>query len=239
MNKKPLLKVDDLGVSYSGIQAVKSISFEVHEGECVCLIGSNGAGKTTTLKALTRLIAMERGVLELDGQSLVNLPPWALVSMGMVMVPEGRGIFTRMSVEENLKMGAYLRRDTEGVAQDQERMYELFPRLKERRNHLGGYLSGGEQQMLAMARALMASPRLLILDEPSMGLSPIMAQKIFDVIGQLSKEGMTILLVEQNASQALRLAQRAYVIESGWVSLSGLAADLLHDPMVRQAYLGA
>jgi len=239
MDKKPLLEVKDLCVSYSGIHAVKSISFEVHEGESVCLIGSNGAGKTTTLKALTRLIALERGEMAFDGQSLVKLPPWTLVSMGMVMVPEGRGIFTRMRVQENLKMGAHLRQDPLAVAQDEERMYELFPRLKERRDHLGGYLSGGEQQMLAMARALMACPRLLILDEPSMGLSPIMAEKIFEVIRQLSKEGMTILLVEQNATQALRLAKRAYVIDSGLVSLSGESSDLLHDPMVRQAYLGA
>ena len=239
MDKKPLLKVRDLCVSYSGIHAVKSIAFEVHEGECVCLIGSNGAGKTTTLKALTRLIASERGEMEFEGQSLLALSPWTLVAMGMVMVPEGRGIFTRMSVQENLKMGAYLRQDAHAVLQDEQRMYELFPRLKERRNHLGGYLSGGEQQMLAMARALMASPRLLILDEPSMGLSPIMAEKIFEVIRQLSREGMTILLVEQNATQALRLANRAYVIDSGLVSLSGQASELLHDPMVRQAYLGA
>jgi len=239
MDKKPLLKVRDLCVSYSGIHAVKSIAFEVHEGECVCLIGSNGAGKTTTLKALTRLIASERGEMEFEGRSLLALSPWTLVAMGMVMVPEGRGIFTRMSVQENLKMGAYLRQDAHAVLQDEQRMYELFPRLKERRNHLGGYLSGGEQQMLAMARALMAAPRLLILDEPSMGLSPIMAEKIFEVIRQLSREGMTILLVEQNATQALRLANRAYVIDSGLVSLSGQASELLHDPMVRQAYLGA
>lgn len=239
MHEKALLRVSDLAVSYSGIQAVKSIDFEVYEGECVCLIGSNGAGKTTTLKALTRLLDVERGHIDFAGQSLLTLSPWTLVSMGVVMVPEGRGIFTRMSVHENLKMGAYLRHDAKAVAQDEERMFTLFPRLKERRAHLGGHLSGGEQQMLAMARALMASPRLLILDEPSMGLSPIMAQKIFEVIKQLSSEGMTILLVEQNATQALLLSNRAYVIDSGLVSLSGQASDLLHDPMVRQAYLGA
>ena len=226
-------------MSYAGIHAVKSISFEVREGECVCLIGSNGAGKTTTLKALTRLLSIERGEMAFDGESLVKLSPWQLVTKGVVMVPEGRGIFTRMSVQENLKMGAYLRRNAEEVAKDEERMFTIFPRLKERRHHLGGHLSGGEQQMLAMARALMAAPRLLILDEPSMGLSPIMVEKIFEVIRQLSQEGMTILLVEQNATQALRLAKRAYVIESGEVALSGEAQALLHDPMVRQAYLGA
>ena len=170
---------------------------------------------------------------------MLPLSPWDLVAKGIVMVPEGRGIFARMSVQENLKMGAYLRLDAHEVARDEERMYALFPRLKERRGHLGGHLSGGEQQMLAMARALMAKPRLLILDEPSMGLSPIMVEKIFEVIRRLSQEGMTILLVEQNATQALMLADRAYVIESGLVTMSGQAQALLHDPLVRQAYLGA
>ena len=236
---RPLLWVKDLCVSYAGIQAVKSMGFEVHQGECVSLIGSNGAGKTTTLKALTRLLPLERGEIEYEGESVVPLAPWDLVAKGVVMVPEGRGIFARMSVEENLKMGAYLRLNEKDVSLDEERMYALFPRLKERRAHLGGHLSGGEQQMLAMARALMAKPQLLILDEPSMGLSPIMVEKIFDVIRQLSREGMTMLLVEQNATQALMLADRAYVMESGLVTLSGHAQDLLHDPMVRQAYLGA
>ncbi len=239
MPSSPLLWVKDVCVSYSGIRAVKSIGFEVHPGECVSLIGSNGAGKTTTLKALTRLLPVERGEIQFEGQSLLPLSPWDLVAKGMVMVPEGRGIFARMRVEENLKMGAYLRLDAQEVALDEERMYALFPRLKERRAHLGGHLSGGEQQMLAMARALMAKPRLLILDEPSMGLSPIMVEKIFEVIRRLSQEGMTILLVEQNATQALMLADRAYVIESGLVTMSGQAQALLHDPMVRQAYLGA
>jgi branched-chain amino acid transport system ATP-binding protein len=237
--RTPLLWVNDVCVSYAGIRAVKSIGFEVHPGECVSLIGSNGAGKTTTLKALTRLLPIERGEIELEGQSLLPLSPWDLVAKGIVMVPEGRGIFARMSVQENLKMGAYLRLDAHEVARDEERMYALFPRLKERRGHLGGHLSGGEQQMLAMARALMAKPRLLILDEPSMGLSPIMVEKIFEVIRRLSQEGMTILLVEQNATQALMLADRAYVIESGLVTMSGQAQALLHDPLVRQAYLGA
>jgi len=239
MDKAPLLMAKDLCVSYSGIRAVKSIGFEVHAGECVSLIGSNGAGKTTTLKALTRLLPIERGELEFMGQSIVALSAWDLVSKGVVMVPEGRGVFARMSVQENLKMGAYLRTQSKEVALDEERMLALFPRLKVRRSHLAGHLSGGEQQMLAIARALMAKPTLLILDEPSMGLSPIMVEKIFEVIGQLSKEGMSILLVEQNATQALMLAHRAYVIESGLVSMSGLASDLLHDPSVRQAYLGA
>ena len=239
MDKPPLLLAKDLCVSYSGIQAVKSIGFEVHAGECVSLIGSNGAGKTTTLKALTRLLPLERGQLEFMGQSIVPCAAWDLVAKGLVMVPEGRGVFARMSVQENLKMGAYLRTATQEIELDLERMLTLFPRLRDRLKHLAGHLSGGEQQMLAIARALMAKPTLLILDEPSMGLSPIMVEKIFEVIGQLSKDGMSILLVEQNATQALMLAHRAYVIESGLVTMSGLASDLLLDPSVRQAYLGA
>ena len=239
MDKPPLLLAKDLCVSYSGIQAVKSIGFEVHAGECVSLIGSNGAGKTTTLKALTRLLPLERGQLEFMGQSIVPCSAWDLVAKGIVMAPEGRGVFARMSVQENLKMGAYLRTATQEIELDLERMLTLFPRLRDRLKHLAGHLSGGEQQMLAIARALMAKPTLLILDEPSMGLSPIMVEKIFEVIGQLSKDGMSILLVEQNATQALMLAHRAYVIESGLVTMSGLASDLLLDPSVRQAYLGA
>jgi branched-chain amino acid transport system ATP-binding protein len=234
-----MLLAKDLCVSYSGIQAVKSIGFEVHAGECVSLIGSNGAGKTTTLKALTRLLPLERGKLEFMGQSIVPWSAWDLVAKGVVMVPEGRGVFARMSVQENLKMGAYLRTAPKEIDLDQEKMLTLFPRLRDRLKHLAGHLSGGEQQMLAIARALMAKPTLLILDEPSMGLSPIMVEKIFEVIGQLSKDGMSILLVEQNATQALMLAHRAYVIESGMVTTSGLASDLLLDSSVRQAYLGA
>jgi branched-chain amino acid transport system ATP-binding protein len=234
-----MLLAKDLCVSYSGIQAVKSIGFEVHAGECVSLIGSNGAGKTTTLKALTRLLPLERGKLEFMGQSIVPWTAWDLVAKGVVMVPEGRGVFARMSVQENLKMGAYLRTAPKEIDLDQEKMLTLFPRLRGRLKHLAGHLSGGEQQMLAIARALMAKPTLLILDEPSMGLSPIMVEKIFEVIGQLSKDGMSILLVEQNATQALMLAHRAYVIESGMVTMSGLASDLLLDSSVRQAYLGA
>jgi len=239
MDKLPLLLAKDLCVSYSGIQAVKSIGFEVHAGECVSLIGSNGAGKTTTLKALTRLLPLERGKLEFMGQSIVPWSAWDLVAKGVVMVPEGPGVFARMSVQENLKMGAYLRTAPKEIDLDQEKMLTLFPRLRDRLKHLAGHLSGGEQQMLAIARALMAKPTLLILDEPSMGLSPIMVEKIFEVIGQLSKDGMSILLVEQNATQALMLAHRAYVIESGMVTMSGLASDLLLDSSVRQAYLGA
>jgi branched-chain amino acid transport system ATP-binding protein len=239
MDKLPLLLAKDLCVSYSGIQAVKSIGFEVHAGECVSLIGSNGAGKTTTLKALTRLLPLERGKLEFMGQSIVPWSAWDLVAKGVVMVPEVRGVFARMSVQENLKMGAYLRTAPKEIDLDQEKMLTLFPRLRDRLKHLAGHLSGGEQQMLAIARALMAKPTLLILDEPSMGLSPIMVEKIFEVIGQLSKDGMSILLVEQNATQALMLAHRAYVIESGMVTMSGLASDLLLDSSVRQAYLGA
>ena len=191
------------------------------------------------MKALTRLLPLERGQLEFMGQSIVPCSAWDLVAKGIVMVPEGRGVFARMSVQENLKMGAYLRTATQEIELDLERMLTLFPRLRDRLKHLAGHLSGGEQQMLAIARALMAKPTLLILDEPSMGLSPIMVEKIFEVIGQLSKDGMSILLVEQNATQALMLAHRAYVIESGLVTMSGLASDLLLDPSVRQAYLGA
>jgi branched-chain amino acid transport system ATP-binding protein len=234
---EPLLRVRDLRVSYGGIQAVKGVSFEVMPGELVCLIGSNGAGKTTTMKAITRLLPYS-GEVMYQGQSLVVDGPWRLVGQGLAMVPEGRGVFARMTVLENLQMGAYQRDDAADIAVDIERMYGLFPRLKERRGQLAGTLSGGEQQMLAMARALMSRPRMLLLDEPSMGLSPLMVDRIFEVIEQVAAEGVTLLLVEQNASRALKLAQRGYVMESGEITLSGPADELLHDPKVQAAYLG-
>jgi branched-chain amino acid transport system ATP-binding protein len=232
-----LLSVQGLMVAYGGIRAVKGVDLEVRAGEKVCLIGSNGAGKTTVLKAITGLLPLQAGQVILMGQNTVGLGAWDRVQRGLVMVPEGRGVFSRMSVLENLQMGAYVRRD-DRVASDLERVWSLLPRLAERRKHLAGNLSGGEQQMLAMGRALMSQPRLLLLDEPSMGLSPVMVDKIFQVIDQLSRDGVTLLLVEQNASRALQMADRAYVMESGLIRTSGAAAQLLHDPQVREAYLG-
>ncbi len=234
---EPLLSVRDLQVSYGGIQAVKGVSFDVMPGELVCLIGSNGAGKTTTMKAITRLLPY-RGEVLYQGRALSDLGPWQLVGQGLAMVPEGRGVFARMTVLENLQMGAYQRDDAGDITADIERMYGLFPRLKERRAQLAGTLSGGEQQMLAMGRALMSRPRLLLLDEPSMGLSPLMVDRIFEVIQQVAAEGVTLLLVEQNASRALKLAQRGYVMESGEITLWGPAHELLNDPKVQAAYLG-
>ena len=231
-----MLKVHNLQVSYGGIAAVKGVSLEVHAGELVCLIGANGAGKTSTMKAITASLPYSGDVL-FEGRSLNGTGAWDLVGQGLAMVPEGRGVFARMSIEENLLMGAYSRRDA-GIREDLAQMYALFPRLQERRTQLAGTLSGGEQQMLAMGRALMGRPKLLLLDEPSMGLSPLMVDKIFEVIAQLRSRGMTILLVEQNASRALALADRAYVMETGLITLSGRAQDLMHDPAVRQAYLG-
>ena len=236
--KAVLLRVQNLKVSYGGIQAVKNVSLEVREGELVSLIGSNGAGKTTTMKAITGLLPVQSGQIELCGHNIAGLGPWNLVHQGLAMVPEGRGVFTRMSIVENLHMGAYIRNDKAAIDADMERIFATFPRLKERRNQLAGTLSGGEQQMLAMGRALMSRPKVLLMDEPSMGLSPIMVDKIFDVIQDVAAQGVTILLVEQNASRALQIAQRGYVMESGNISLSGAAHDLLHDPKVRAAYLG-
>ena len=230
--------MQNLKVSYGGIQAVKDVSLEVREGELVSLIGSNGAGKTTTMKAITGLLPVQSGQIELCGHNIAGLGPWDLVHQGLAMVPEGRGVFTRMSIVENLHMGAYIRNDKAAIDADMERIFATFPRLKERRNQLAGTLSGGEQQMLAMGRALMSRPKVLLMDEPSMGLSPIMVDKIFDVIQDVAAQGVTILLVEQNASRALQIAQRGYVMESGNISLSGAAHDLLHDPKVRAAYLG-
>jgi len=234
----PLLQVRDVRVAYGGIQAVKGVSFEVHAGELVCLIGSNGAGKTTSMKAVTGIQPLAGGEVLYQGRSIQGQGAWDLVRSGLAMVPEGRGVFTRMSILENLQMGAYIRQDTALVAEDLERMFALFPRLKERRDQLAGTLSGGEQQMLAMGRALMSRPQLLLLDEPSMGLSPLMVDKIFEVITDVSRQGVTVLLVEQNASRALQIADRAYVVESGLITLQGPAQQLLHDPQVQAAYLG-
>ena len=233
-----LLQVTDLRVAYGGIQAVKGVSFQVNEGELVSLIGSNGAGKTTTMKAITGYLLPTAGRIEYLGRDIRGQGSWDLVKQGLVMVPEGRGVFTRMSILENLQMGAYLRRDKAGIQTDIERVFHLFPRLQERSLQLAGTLSGGEQQMLAMGRALLSRPRLLLLDEPSMGLSPLMVDKIFEVIADVAGLGVTLLLVEQNASRALKMAQRAYVMESGEISMQGEAKALLHDPKVRAAYLG-
>jgi branched-chain amino acid transport system ATP-binding protein len=233
-----LLKVQGLKVAYGGIQAVKGVDFEVREGELVTLIGSNGAGKTTTMKAITGLLPLNGGDIEYLGHSIRGRGPWDLVKQGLAMVPEGRGVFTRMSIAENLQMGAHVRRDKAGIAQDIERMFTIFPRLKERRDQLAGTMSGGEQQMLAMARALMSRPKVLLMDEPSMGLSPIMVDKIFEVVREVHGQGTTILLVEQNASRALEIADRGYVMESGTITMSGQAREMLDDPKVRAAYLG-
>ncbi|MDI9331807.1 MAG: ABC transporter ATP-binding protein [Alphaproteobacteria bacterium] len=232
-----LLSVRGLEVAYGGIRAVKGVDMEVRAGEKVCLIGSNGAGKTTVLKAVTGLLPVQAGQVSLMGQATTSLGAWDLVQRGLVMVPEGRGVFARMSILENLQMGAHVRRDAQ-IASDLERVWSLFPRLAERKTQLAGTLSGGEQQMLAMGRALMSRPRVLLLDEPSMGLSPVMVDKIFEVIDLVSREGVTLLLVEQNASRALQMSDRAYVMESGVISASGPAGQLLHDTQVREAYLG-
>jgi len=232
-----LLKVSGLKVAYGGIQAVKGASFDVNEGELVSLIGANGAGKTTTLKAVTGLQPVAAGEILFMGKSIKGQGAWDLVKQGLVMVPEGRGTFTRMTITENLQMGAFVRNDKE-IEADIEKVFAIFPRLKERRNQLAGTMSGGEQQMLAMGRALMARPKVLLLDEPSMGLSPIMVDKIFEVVADIHGRGVTILLVEQNASRALALANRGYVMESGEVTMSGDAKVLLDDPKVRAAYLG-
>ena len=235
---EPLLSVRQLNVSYGGIQAVKNLSLDLYPGELVSLIGANGAGKTTTLKAICGLLQPASGEVRYQGRAIKGQGAWELVSQGLVMVPEGRGIFTRMTIEENLRMGAYLRRDAE-VESDIEAIYTRFPRLKERHRQLAGTLSGGEQQMLAMGRALLAKPKLLLLDEPSMGLAPIMVEQIFQVVQDVSRQGVTVLLVEQNAHRALELADRAYVLDSGEMVLSGPAAELLRDPQVQAAYLGA
>jgi branched-chain amino acid transport system ATP-binding protein len=235
---KTLLKITGLKVAYGGIQAVKGVDFEVHEGELVTLIGSNGAGKTTTMKAITGSLAMNEGDIEYLGQSIRGRGAWDLVKQGLAMVPEGRGVFTRMSIAENLQMGAHIRTDKAEIAADLEKVFTIFPRLKERRDQLAGTLSGGEQQMLAMGRGLMSRPKVLLMDEPSMGLSPIMVDKIFEVVREVSAQGVTVLLVEQNASRALQIADRAYVMESGLITMQGDAKQMLSDPKVRAAYLG-
>jgi len=232
-----MLKVTGLKVAYGGIQAVKGVSFEVFEGELVSLIGANGAGKTTTLKAITGIQPSVGGDIEYLGRSIKGQGPWDLVKQGLVMVPEGRGTFTRMTITENLQMGAFIRNDSQ-VDADIDKVFAIFPRLKERRHQLAGTMSGGEQQMLAMGRALMAQPKVLLLDEPSMGLSPIMVDKIFEVVNDIHSRGTTVLLVEQNASRALQLASRGYVMDSGEVTMGGDAKQLLNDPKVRAAYLG-
>ena len=233
-----LLKIKGLKVSYGGIKAVKGIDMEVREGELISLIGSNGAGKTTTMKAVTGSLAFEDGDVEYLGQSIKGKGAWDLVKQGLAMVPEGRGVFTRMSITENLQMGAYIRKDKAGIAADIERMFGIFPRLRERKDQLAGTMSGGEQQMLAMGRALMSQPKVLLLDEPSMGLSPIMVDKIFEVVREVYAQGVTILLVEQNASRALAIADRGYVMDSGLITMTGVGKEMLEDPKVRAAYLG-
>lgn len=233
-----LLSVKGLKVSYGGIKAVKGIDFEVRENELVTLIGSNGAGKTTTMKAITGSLGMEAGDIDYMGKSIKGKGAWDLVREGLVMVPEGRGVFTRMTIIENLQMGAYIRKDTAGIANDIERMFDLFPRLRERKDQLAGTMSGGEQQMLAMARALMSQPKVLLLDEPSMGLSPIMVDKIFEVVRDVSAQGVTVVLVEQNARRALQIADRGYVMDSGEITMTGVGKEMLDDPKVRAAYLG-
>ena len=234
----PLLKVSGLKVAYGGIQAVKGVSFEVFPGELVSLIGANGAGKTTTLKAVTGTLPAADGEIHYLGKPIRGQGAWDLVAQGLVMVPEGRGVFARMTIVENLQMGAFVRNDKAGIAADIERVFGIFPRLKERAAQLAGTMSGGEQQMLAMGRALMAQPKVLLLDEPSMGLSPIMVDKIFEVVADIHARGTTVLLVEQNASRALGLADRGYVMESGEITMTGEAKALLADPKVRAAYLG-
>ncbi len=233
-----LLKVSGLQVAYGGIQAVKGVDFEVRTGELVSLIGSNGAGKTTTMKAITGLQPLGAGDIHYLGRSIRGRGAWDLVREGLAMVPEGRGVFTRMTILENLQMGAHIRSDAGGIAQDIDKVFGIFPRLKERRDQLAGTMSGGEQQMLAMGRALMSRPKVLLLDEPSMGLSPIMVDKIFEVVKEVHAQGVTVLLVEQNASRALQIADRGYVMESGLITMTGEARQMLDDPKVRAAYLG-
>ncbi|MFJ6795857.1 ABC transporter ATP-binding protein [Streptomyces sp. NPDC091268] len=233
-----LLKVEDLKVAYGKIEAVKGISFEVNEGEIVCLVGTNGAGKTTTLRTLSGLLKPTAGTVTFDGQPLAGVPAHRIVAMKLAHSPEGRHIFPRLTIAENLQLGAFLRSDKDGIEKDIQRAYDLFPILGERRKQAAGTLSGGEQQMLAMGRALMCRPKLLMLDEPSMGLSPLMMQKIMATIAELKATGTTILLVEQNAQAALSLADQAHVMEIGKIVLSGTGQELLHNEDVRKAYLG-
>ena len=233
-----MLKVENLCVSYGAIQALRGISFEVHKGEIITLIGSNGAGKTTTLHAISNIIKKQSGSVVFEGTDITNFSADKIVKQHLIQVPEGRRIFANLSVRENLELGAYLRNDKAGIKRDMEMVYELFPRLKERLKQNAGTLSGGEQQMLAMGRALMEQPSLLLLDEPSMGLAPILVDEIFEIIKKINKTGTTILLVEQNAFKALSIANRAYVLETGSITRSGNAQELISDPAVKEAYLG-
>ena len=234
-----MLDIKNLSVSYGAIDAVKGISLHVDDGEIVSLIGANGAGKTTTLHTITGLVPAKSGSIVFNGQDLLKTKANKIVTLGMAHVPEGRHVFTRMSVQENLEMGAYSLKDTSHVAEDLDKVYTYFPRLKERRRQLAGTLSGGEQQMVAMGRAMMSRPNTILMDEPSMGLSPTLVKEIFRIIEKLHDEGITVLLVEQNAKMALSIADRAYVLETGRITMEGKASDLLHDEKVRKAYLGA
>lgn len=233
-----LLEIKDLEVNYGVIKAIKGVSFDVNEGEIIALIGANGAGKTTILHTITGLIQAKKGSIVFDGKELTKTPPHKIVSMGMAHVPEGRRIFQQLSVLENLKLGAYTRKDKSEIASTLKMVYERFPRLEERKNQVAGTLSGGEQQMLAMGRALMSKPRIILMDEPSMGLSPLLVSEIFDIIKVINESGTTVLLVEQNAKKALSIADRAYVLETGKITLSGDAKDLINDESVKKAYLG-
>ena len=233
-----LLSLQDVHIGYGGIKAVKGISIEVAQHELVCLIGANGAGKSTTLKAISGLLLPTKGKITYNGDDIAGQAAYKIANKGLRLVPEGRGVFPILTIEENLQMGAYTRDDKQGIALDIERMFALFPRLKERRSQTAGTLSGGEQQMLAIGRALMAKPKLLLLDEPSMGLAPIMVQKIFEVVREVSNTGVTILLIEQNARLALEISTRGYVMDGGLITLAGESKALLADPKVREAYLG-
>ena len=233
-----MLKIENLVVRYGMIEAIKGISFEVNDGESVTLIGANGAGKTTTMHAISGLVKPAAGSIMLDGTDLMKIPAHKIVSAGLAQVPERRRVFAQETVEENLQLGAYTRKDKAGIAEDMERVFESFPRLRERRTQLAGTLSGGEQQMLAMGRALMAKPKILLMDEPSMGLSPLLVREIFHIIEDINRQGTTILLVEQNAKMALAVADRAYVLETGKITLEGTGSELANDPRVQAAYLG-
>lgn len=236
-NQRPVLKVDQLQVHYGSIKAIKGISFEIYEKEIISLIGSNGAGKTSTLRAISGIVDC-KGRLELDGQDIISVPAHLRVGMGISQSPEGRGVFPQLTVTENLEMGAYLRKDKTAIKKDMQNSFELFPRLYERRNQMAGTMSGGEQQMLSICRALMSKPRILLLDEPSLGLAPLIVAQIFEIIKKLNQDGMTILLVEQNATMALKVSHRAYVLETGSITLSGTGHSLLHNEDVKRSYLG-
>ncbi len=233
-----MLEIKDLEVYYGVIQAIKGISFEVNQGEVIALIGANGAGKTTTLHTITGLISPKKGSVTFEGKDITKVPAHKIVSMGMAHVPEGRRVFAELSVYENLKMGAYTRKDKNEIEESLANVYKRFPRLEERKNQMAGTLSGGEQQMLAMGRALMSRPKIILMDEPSMGLSPILVNEIFDIIRSVSESGTTVLLVEQNAKKALSIADRAYVLETGRITMEGNAKDLLEDDSIKKAYLG-